>query len=252
MKEASALFHAGVALLPVMTVTLVLGLRMSVRDALLVSVLLGTLPLLSMAQLPLLARARVERIPAYTGSAAMLAVLGSLGLALGYFGPGLEALGLGLRFGVEEWRTAGILLGAVTVMGVAFHLVGEWFGLEESPLLMELIPRTGRERGLFALLSLAAGLGEEVVYRGYLLAVLGPIFSSEWVAAGTSSLAFAVLHAYQGSVGIVRSGLLGFLFAATLITTGSLWPAILVHTGVDLFSGLVLGPRMLEQERSRA
>jgi membrane protease YdiL (CAAX protease family) len=71
------------------------------------------------------------------------------------------------------------------------------------------------------------------------------------VAAASSTLAFAVLHAYQGAVGIVRSGLLGFLFAAAFIMTGSLWPVILVHAGVDLLSGLVLGPRMLERNEKQ-
>ena len=98
------------------------------------------------------------------------------------------------------------------------------------------------------ILSLAAGLGEEIVYRGYLLAVLAPLFDGPWTAALVSSMAFAVLHAYQGPVGIVRSGLLGFLFAAAFLLHGSLWPVIAVHAGVDLVSGLVLGPRMLASE----
>ncbi len=250
-QEARALLRTGVALLPVMAVTLVLGLDMTVRDAVFASLLLGTLPLLTMAQLPLLSHGRVERIPAYTGSAVMLTVLASLGLLLGHFGPGLEAMGLGLEFSAREWRTVGVVLAAVVLLGVGFHFAEEWFGLEESPLLVELIPRTAKEKGLFALLSLAAGVGEEVVYRGYLLALLGPIFSGPWVAAATSTLAFAVLHAYQGAVGIVRSGLLGFLFAAAFIMTGSLWPVILVHAGVDLLSGLVLGPRMLERNEKQ-
>jgi hypothetical protein len=63
------------------------------------------------------------------------------------------------------------------------------------------------------------------------------------MAAIASSLAFALLHAYQGPVGILRSGMLGFVFAAAFILTGSIWPQVVVHAGVDLISGLWLGPR---------
>ncbi|HSG49795.1 MAG TPA: CPBP family intramembrane glutamic endopeptidase [Longimicrobiales bacterium] len=248
MREASALFQAGAVLLPVLGVTLILGLEMSIPDGLFVAFLLATLPLLSMAQLPLLHAGEVERLPAYAGSAAMLAFLAALGLLLGHLGPGLGALGLTATGSATEWRILGGLVLAVGGLGVAFHFLGEWLGLEETPVLKELIPRTPKERRFFGILSLAAGFGEEVVYRGYLLAVLAPLFSGSWSAAVVSSLAFAVLHVYQGPVGMVRAGLLGFLFAGAFILGGTLWPLVVVHTGVDLVSGLWLGPRMLNTE----
>jgi membrane protease YdiL (CAAX protease family) len=198
----------------------------------------------------------VERVPAYLGSVVTLTILAVVALGLGWVGPGLEALGLGGAGALEwsadwassGWVVLGILALAVAGVGGAFHLAGRWLGLEESPLLRELIPRTGREKRLFVVLSLAAGIGEEVVYRGYLLAVLAPVFNGPWTAALVSSMAFSVLHAYQGPVGLVRSGLLGFLFAAAFIVHGSLWPVMAVHVGVDLVSGLLLGPRMLAGE----
>lgn len=248
MREATLLFQAGVVLLPVLGVTLILGLGMTIPDGLFVAFLLATLPLLSMAQLPLLHAGEVERLPAYAGSAAMLAFLALVGLLLGHLGPGLEALGLSATGDVMAWRILGGLVLAVGALGLGFHLLGEWFGLDESPVLKELIPRTPKERRLFGILSLAAGFGEEVVYRGYLLAVLAPLFSGSWTAALVSSLAFAVLHVYQGPVGMVRAGLLGFVFAAAFILGGTLWPLVVVHTGVDLVSGLWLGPRMLKTE----
>lgn len=248
MREASLLFQGGVLLLPILSLALILGLGLSIPDGIFVAALVGTLPLMSIAQLPLLQAGEVERLPAYAGSVAMLLVLSVLGLGLGHLGPGLDAMGIAGDFGGSAWRLTWILAMAVAVLGLVIHLAGVWLGLEESPILKELIPRTRRERRLFAVLSLAAGFGEEVVYRGYLLAVLAPVFSGPWAAAVVSSLAFAVLHAYQGSVGLVRSGLLGFTFAAAFILGGSLWPLVLVHAGVDLISGLWLGPRMLESD----
>lgn len=258
LREASRLFRGALLLLPLLTAALIAGFPIGVLDAVFAAFLLGTLPLISIAQLPLLQAGTVDRIPAYLGSVATLALLGIVALGLGWSGPGLAALGLAGEGGpaVAAWRDSGWavaagLTAAVALVGGAFHLLGRWFGLEESALLKELIPRTGREKGLFALLSLAAGFGEEIVYRGYLLAILAPLFDGPWTAALVSSMAFAVLHAYQGPVGLVRSGVLGFLFAAAFLLHGSLWPVIAVHAGVDLVSGLVMGPRMLAADATR-
>jgi hypothetical protein len=84
-----------------------------------------------------------------------------------------------------------------------------------------------------------------MAYRGYAMAVLTPMLGSAWGAALLSSLVFGFLHAYQGALGMVRTGLLGLILAASLIVSGSVWPAIIAHAGVDLIGGLVLGERML-------
>lgn len=248
VREARLLFHAGVWALPLMAIGFVVGLELTIPDGVYVAFLLGTLPLFSMAQIPLLGEGQVERLSAYAGSVVMLVVLTVVALLLGFLGPGLEALGLQPSFGAEEARTVGLLVAVVVVLGVAFHFAGEWLGIDESPILKALIPRTPRERRLFVVLSFSAGFGEEIVYRGYLLALLAPIFSGPWMAAVASSLAFALLHAYQGPVGILRSGMLGFVFAAAFVLTGSIWPQVVVHAGVDLISGLWLGPRMLAKD----
>jgi membrane protease YdiL (CAAX protease family) len=247
-REAMRLFRAALFILPALTLGLTLGTGSTVRDGIFVAVLLGTLPLLSMAQVPLLDRTGIQRLAAYKGSITTLTVLGVAALVFGGVGPGFDAMGLSWTLDAQAlWTTVGLAAG-IALLGVTFSMGGEVLGLEESDLLTELIPRTGREKRSFALLSLAAGVFEEVVYRGYLIAVLAPIFSGPWSAALASSLAFSLLHAYQGPVGIVRSGLMGFLFAAAFILYGSLWPLIAVHVAVDLFSGLILGPRMLPRE----
>jgi membrane protease YdiL (CAAX protease family) len=243
-REAVRLFRAGILVLPALAVGLVVGTGSALPDAVFAALLVGTLPLMAMAQVPLLTRDRIERLSAYVGSIVTLMALGTVALILGALGPGLEAMGLAPVFGAQALRTTGLLAVAIMALGLAFWLGGELLGLEESDLMEELIPRNSREKGLFVLLSLAAGVGEEVVYRGWLIAVLAPVFDGPWVAALVSSMAFSLLHAYQGPIGILRSGLMGFLFAAAFIVYGSLWPLIVVHVAVDLFSGLVLGPRM--------
>jgi uncharacterized protein len=99
-----------------------------------------------------------------------------------------------------------------------------------------LLPRTAVERRAFAALALTAGLCEEVLYRGFLLAVavaiapgLGP-----WRLVLVSALAFAVAHTYQGVTGMVTAGVLGGGFAVLFLGSGSLLLPVLYHALIDL------------------
>jgi membrane protease YdiL (CAAX protease family) len=228
-----------------------LRLGLGLLDAAFVTMLLAGLPALSVVQLSLLRTIdidQVERVRAYAGSAVTIGVLASAALLLGGLGPGLGTMGLEPVAWELALRTTGALSAAAVVLLALFHLVGLKTGLSETRLLKRLIPRTGPERTVFAGLSVVAGLGEEIAYRGYLLAVLSPVFGDPWTALGVSSAAFGLLLAYQGPVGIVRTALLGAVFAASLVMSGTLWPAVAVHTVVDLAGGLWLGPRLLLRE----
>ncbi len=222
-----------------------LRLELRLVDAIFVTVLLVGLPALTLAQLPYLAGEAIERSAAYAGSAITIGVLGTAALVLGGFGPGLAAMGLGPAAPALLLRTTGAIAVAAIGLMLAFHLVERVTGIGETAILRQLIPRTGPERAVFTGLSFVAGLGEEVAYRGYLLALLTPAFGDPWTAVAVSSASFGLLHAYQGAVGIVRTALLGAAFAASLVWSGTLWPAIAVHTVVDLVGGLWLGPRLV-------
>lgn len=103
---------------------------------------------------------------------------------------------------------------------------------------LKIMPRNDRELGFFLLVSLSAGIWEELLYRGFLIWFfapwLGPIGS-----AALATLIFGLGHAYQGWRGILRTAALGAVFAAAYIVTGSLWWLIATHALVDIFGGLV-------------
>ena len=70
---------------------------------------------------------------------------------------------------------------------------------------------------------------------------------SAWAAALLSSAVFGVLHAYQGWLGMVRTGMLGLLLAAAFLLSGSLWPCIVAHAILDLVAGLLLGDTLVKE-----
>lgn len=243
--DVTWMLHVGLGAWLLASLGLYLRLDVGLFEGVLASFLVLTLPVLSVAQVPLIAGTRLNRPDVYAGSAVALAGLTMACLVVGALGPGLEALGLGS----VAWADLGIAtlrLGVASALLIgAFHLVSKMAGLSESPILAQLLPRSKTERRLFAGLSVLAGFGEEVVFRGFLFAVLAPALGGVWTTLVVSSLAFGVLHVYQGAFGILRTASLGALLGASVILDGSLWPAVIIHILIDLAGGLVFGPRMV-------
>lgn len=239
------MLHAALAAMLVAGLGLHLRLGAGLAESLVSGFLLFTLPVVSVMQLSLLGRERLDRPGVYAGSAVTLVGLTTIALLVGALGPGLDAMGLVVNDLGHVARATGRLLVATSVLWVVFLAVARIAGIEENSILADLLPRTPHERRLFAGLSVLAGLGEEIVFRGFLFAVLTPALGDPWTALLVSSLAFGVLHVYQGAFGILRTAALGALFGASLILEGTLWPAVVVHTLFDWFGGLVYGPRIL-------
>jgi membrane protease YdiL (CAAX protease family) len=91
-------------------------------------------------------------------------------------------------------------------------------------------------------LACTAGVSEEFLYRGFLIAVFVRLFAdstlSVWIAALLSSALFGIGHLYQGKRGIITTFIVGILFSAIRIWSGSLVPAMVAHAAVDLVAGL--------------
>src|SRR5258706_280095 len=64
--------------------------------------------------------------------------------------------------------------------------------------LYSILPHSANEFPSYLLLCLAAGIGEEVVYRGMLFAILAYLTGSQLAAVLLASVAFALAHAVQG------------------------------------------------------
>lgn len=236
----------GLLLFPVVAIGLWALTGLGVWDAFFLTALLELLPVLAVAQVPLASGREVDRPPAYVGSACAILVLGWISLILGRGTLGPEVMGLG----VLSWRdlllwTGAALTGGMAVVGASL-LAERFLDTEESEFLRQILPRTAFEKVLFAGVSMAAGLGEELAYRAYAIPVLAGLVGSEWTAAVLSSGVFGFLHAYQGHIGVARTALMGLVLAAVFLWSGSVWPAVLAHAVIDLIGGLVLGPRILE------
>lgn len=217
-------------------------------EALYLVLLVQLLPALAVAQLPLAQEEEpVPRLPVYLSSGAIVLALGWGGLMVGWEGLGGEAMGLvRAPWGTTLAWTLGLSALSLLVLA-SFFVLRKAVGIRESHLLVQLLPRTGSERVVFSFLSVAAGIGEELAYRGFLIPTLTLLLGSGWGAAVLSSAVFGALHAYQGWLGMARTTVLGLLLAASLLLSGTLWPAILAHAILDLLAGLVLAEPLVKE-----
>lgn len=201
--------------------------------------LLGPLPALMLLQARLLDQLppEAEREGVYFSSAFSVWVLAGLAM--------LAARHSGLTRGdlrIEGISTA-LLLGAAgltTLAGLAVMAAGRALKVPESALVDYLIPRTSSEKIAFTGLSVSAGIAEELIFRSFLIAVIYRVSGNLGVAVSISVAAFAVTHAYQGFVGVLRVALLGMVLTAPFVLTGSVYPSMIAHTVLDLLAGLVL------------
>jgi membrane protease YdiL (CAAX protease family) len=254
-EEAARRLRIGAGAFAAAVVLLAVATPLLFRDAIGLGLFYLLLPALGWAQLPLLPVATIERSAVYAGSAASLVVIGSAALVLGLapreggasvfppvWGPSLWSLVL--------WTAGLVVVGLGVIM--AFEPFDGWKSSRGGALVRELLPRTRWEKMEFVGLSVVAGINEEAAYRGYALSAFVLLGVGPWAAVVASAAPFAILHAYQGPVGVARTALVGLVLGASVVVSGSLLPAMLAHAGIDIMAGLVVGPWLLARaERER-
>jgi membrane protease YdiL (CAAX protease family) len=177
-------------------------------------------------------------------------VLAAIGVLVVFVArPDWRAIGLApvAGSGFFKWTTMLVL---ISVAGLGFVLLLEQRGWwpKESEMVQLLMPQNTREKW-WAFLGLAptAGLCEEFLYRGFVLAEATAWFHSAGWGVVVSSVAFGFAHSYQGLNGMVRAGLLGALLAWPVVQMGSLYPSMTAHFLIDAVALLWLGPKFVRK-----
>jgi membrane protease YdiL (CAAX protease family) len=173
----------------------------------------------------------------------LLWTLVAAGVALWLFeGRSWGALGLVSPDGWRLWIAIGLVFALAIAYGqAAVRIARSSRSIRVKmahPNAARMSPHTRSELGWFVAVSLTAGFCEEFIFRGYLILVFQPAFGL-WGAAALSLVAFGLAHAYQGAKGILSTGLVGALFTAVVLISGSLLPAIALHALVDAGQGLI-------------
>jgi uncharacterized protein len=162
------------------------------------------------------------------------------------FYTGIPADALGIEFswayvetGLVVGTAAGIILYVANELGAA---TASRLGFDHDEGLRELLaPKS--TRGWIALLGVVLpiiAVFEELLFRAALIGAMEAGFGvSPWLLAVLSSVAFALGHGVQGSVGVIVTGALGFVLAGLFIVTGSFLVVVVAHYLINAFEFVV-------------
>lgn len=153
----------------------------------------------------------------------------------------LAALGLGGARGAGFWWGGGAVLVACALLVLQMRAVcanPEKLAAARAKFepVRALLPADAREARWFDGLGMTAGICEEIVYRGYLLAVLTALFGTV-AAVALAAVVFGLAHAYQGARGAAGTAIAGAVAGTLVVWTGALWAPMLLHAVVDWTSG---------------
>jgi membrane protease YdiL (CAAX protease family) len=147
---------------------------------------------------------------------------------------GMTASDLGLGWPPALAGQAGLAAAALILAALAVTVV--LMSPSKSPReqsAMAELPSGPREMRLFLLFGIAAGVGWEVLYRGFLLWWLTPLIGLAG-AIVAASVAYGLAHGWKSwgqGLGSIGSA---FLFTIGFAATGSLWWLIAIHSGLPL------------------
>jgi membrane protease YdiL (CAAX protease family) len=161
---------------------------------------------------------------------------------------GIPATNLGLGAPRSWWLSGGLtaLLGGLLLWsGIRLRRKATKIPEKLKGRVDALLPDTAHEQRWFAVVSVGAGIAEELTYRGFLF-----YYASLWFPhinslekALLTSVIFGVAHIYQGWKGVVPTGVSGLILAGLYLLSGNLLLPVVVHAVVDLRALAIAQPQ---------
>ena len=143
----------------------------------------------------------------------------------------------------SEWPTlSSLLLGALAcALIVAIDLVYSRQCFDrDAPHMYSATPRTRDEQVWWGVQSLAAGVFEELTWRGVQTALLTRL-TGFWPAVAICVVTFGLGHIRQGKPFVLIAAVFAAMFHALTWATGGLYVPMMVHVAVDIILGLRAG-----------
>jgi hypothetical protein len=112
-------------------------------------------------------------------------------------------------------------------------------GAGHAASISPLVPRGVAEGVLWVLLSVSAGISEELVFRGYLQRQLTAFTGRTSLALLLQVTVFGIAHGYQGVQACLVIAIYGALFTLLALWRKSLSPGMIAHAWTDIAGGLL-------------
>lgn len=105
-----------------------------------------------------------------------------------------------------------------------------------------MVPLNWREYTHFIFMAFAAGICEEIVFRGFMVTYtyhfVADMPSAPYIASLIPALAFGFSHMHQGFWAVLKVSLIGVLLGLVFVESKSLVLVMIIHICIDLISGL--------------
>jgi membrane protease YdiL (CAAX protease family) len=137
------------------------------------------------------------------------------------------------RFAGREFLAGAAALLFQFAMMYASHAVRSTDELSDMTVT-RLMPQSSRERALYSVVAVVAGISEEAAYRGVLMVIMWHTTGSVWLAVLVSAFAFAAGHVVQGRKSMAVIFVMACSMHALVWYTGTLVIAMAVHALYDL------------------
>ena len=153
----------------------------------------------------------------------------------------VEAFLLDVGLAVGFWITSLLLLFGIRVALGTIDLHNMQKSVDDTVrMLGPMAPHSYLEAGLFVLLSVCAGLFEEIIFRGYLQRQFGALGRNAVVGIVASGVLFGLSHGYQGTRMMIVIGVYGIFFGILAHLRKSLRPGMMAHAFFDSLQGVLL------------
>jgi membrane protease YdiL (CAAX protease family) len=147
---------------------------------------------------------------------------------------GLRELGIAFRLRSGEYMLVGFFGSGVVATGIQAAQIGAGW-MDVAAPNSQAMHLNSAAAGLVVALGLKVGLGvgEELIFRGYILRRLLLGYRSRLPALGLTAFAFTAAHLPQGRhlLALLNLFLLGLVLTLAVLLTRCLWFAIGLHTG---------------------
>jgi membrane protease YdiL (CAAX protease family) len=174
------------------------------------------------------------RLKQFRASVVMLVLFGALS-TLTAREQAIELLRLDLQ------RPIWSMVAGVGLLGAAIAIMRpRWRRavLERRPAVHFFMPQTGAERVWWVLVSLLAGISEEITWRAVQTGLFATLTGSLVAGALLSAVAFGVAHAVQGWRSAAAIVAFALAFQGLYWLSGTLLVGMAVHAVYDLVAGL--------------
>jgi CAAX protease family protein len=153
----------------------------------------------------------------------------------------VEAFLLDVALAVGFWITSILLLFGIRVALGTIDLHNMQKSVDDTVrILGPMAPHTYLEAGLFVVLSVSAGLFEEIIFRGYLQKQLAALGRNAIIGVVASGILFGLAHGYQGTRMMIVIGIYGIFFGILAHLRKSLRPGMMAHAFQDSIAGIGL------------